>query len=961
MGKVGGDSTTYEVNVTADLGPLKALQEQAKALGSTMQSMASGAGGGLSSMASGAMAAGAAIMSVAKAAADAATQLISMASEGAKLQTMEAAFKGLGSSAEDLKKLRDLTGGLVSDADLMEAFNLAKLFKIPSEEVPKLVKLAQGASAALGTTTAKALSDTFTAASRQSKMIADNMGIVIGDMGKMYEDFAKKRGKSAKDLTDQERMLAFTQKMVAEGGRQMALADIAQGNMAAKAAASYDNLSNSLKVSVAEMFGSMGIWDMLGGVMATFQGAVNGSGSNIKDVLIRAFKGLVEIAGRVVSAFAPTIGIIESFAKVIHILNGALIIVGPVVQGILFVFQKLSSFLIDVVSGALEGIIRGAAAAAGLFDDDLSRSLTEAADEIAKARTVSLEFGSALDTMGAAAAGVVPNLDAAAASISGVQNATTKLPTELERLQGKLSGLNWTGATATRQQLLSMSGDFKYLADQAQASGMSVQESQRAAASEIAKQMGVSESNIKDAAGAIISTYAEMEAAEKRRIDAAWAVMKADTDAAKVAEQRAKESALANIAIFENMYGSAYEQAGEFTTLTGEIWAKAGDDEKRAAEELEAWRLDMIAKAAAAYGEGSQQFAGAVAKISDTAQRAFSVMGLGEGKDKEDKKPRGVKIDWAKRDYDVLLMLATDHERQKMEIERTHSEAVKNLRKGDVASEVQIKTKMYAELLKLEVDAGKARQEAAFQVQTYLMSQGAAEKAMRLKEIRDEAEQMRAIVRAQGGDTGAIDIRERELVGEEEAKGGPFAMFGQLQEANAGMWGAYRERAQEEQNQAEADAQKHTEQMAKLFQGMGSSIGDSFVAIAAGGADMREQTFKLMGSLFAQLSTAFLAWASAESSLLMGNPFGAAAAAIALGVVGSAISSFGSRGKGGGGASGGTAAMSRQSLERKRDDKDKEPGVVIYNYGFSTPDQIARSVTRGDMRGRDLDGRKRAS
>ena len=103
MGKVGGDSTTYEVNVTADLGPLKALQEQAKALGSTMQSMASGAGGGLSSMASGAMAAGAAIMSVAKAAADAATQLISMASEGAKLQTMEAAFKGLGSSAEDLK------------------------------------------------------------------------------------------------------------------------------------------------------------------------------------------------------------------------------------------------------------------------------------------------------------------------------------------------------------------------------------------------------------------------------------------------------------------------------------------------------------------------------------------------------------------------------------------------------------------------------------------------------------------------------------------------------------------------------------------------------------------------------------------------------------------------------------------------------------------------------------------
>lgn len=947
MGKVGGDSTTYEVNVTADLGPLKALQEQAKALGSTMQGMASGASGGLSSMASGAMAAGAAIMSVAKAAADAATQLISMASEGAKLQTMEAAFKGLGSSAEDLKKLRDLTGGLVSDADLMEAFNLAKLFKIPSEEVPKLIKLAQGASAALGTTTAKALSDTFTAASRQSKMIADNMGIVIGDMGKMYEDFAKKRGKSAKDLTDQERMLAFTQKMVAEGGRQMALADIAQGNMAAKAAASYDNLSNNMKIAVAEMFGSMGIWDMLGETMAGLQGALEGSGASIKGVVGGAFKTLFEIFGRIASALAPAIGIVESLAKVMHILNGALIIVGPAVQGLLYVFQQLSSFLLDVVSVALEGIIRAAAAAASVFDEELARSLRSAADEIAKARTVSLELGSEIEQIGQKAEDATPKVSALAVALGLITAKGGEASESVGTLEQKLAVMGATAVSAERVKNLGAEYD-KLFAQGLKESGDSVAAA-KFAAEGLAAGYGVGSMGFKRAAELIKDERAKLAAFEAR-----------DALASFAAEKRVIAD---KIKMMGNMYKMQQDGAAFNVDALASFVMDGAEKEKEALDKLEAYYAEHSANAAAVLGADSEAFAEFEASLAGSVNAAAETIEGAFAKKKTEKKPRGggAKIDWAKRDYDVLLMLATDHERQKMEIERTHSEAVKNLRKGDVASEVQIKTKMYAELLKLEVDAGKARQEAAFQTQTYLMSQGAAEKATRLKEIRDEAEQMRAIVRAQGGDTGAIDIRERELVGEEEAKGGPFAMFGQLQEANAGMWGAYRERAQEEQNQAEADAQKHTEQMAKLFQGMGSSIGDTFMAIAAGGADMREQTFKLMGSLFAQLSTAFLAWASAESSLLMGNPFGAAAAAIALGVVGSAISSFGSRGKGGGGASGGTAAMSRQSLERKRDDKDKEPGVVIYNYGFSTPDQIARSVTRGDMRGRDLDGRKRAS
>ena len=159
------------------------------------------------------------------------------------------------------------------------------------------------------------------------------------------------------------------------------------------------------------------------------------------------------------------------------------------------------------------------------------------------------------------------------------------------------------------------------------------------------------------------------------------------------------------------------------------------------------------------------------------------------------------------------------------------------------------------------------------------------------------------------------------------------------------------------QKAAEDATKAHEEKMAGMYQNMASSAVDSMIQIAVGGADMRENMFKLMGSMFGQLSTAFLAWATAEGALLSGNPFAAAAAAIALGAVASTISAFGSRGKGSG-AKGTSSKMSRQSLESRKD--DAPPQTIIYNYGFATPDAIARSVSRGDMRGQDLRGREKA-
>jgi hypothetical protein len=151
---------------------------------------------------------------------------------------------------------------------------------------------------------------------------------------------------------------------------------------------------------------------------------------------------------------------------------------------------------------------------------------------------------------------------------------------------------------------------------------------------------------------------------------------------------------------------------------------------------------------------------------------------------------------------------------------------------------------------------------------------------------------------------------------------------------------------------------------AGAVQNMGTTFGTTMVSMLSSGENMREQTAQMMGQLFGQLSTAFLAWATAEGGLLSGNPFAAAGAAIALGTIAAAISSFGNRGSkgsagaGGGGGAGGTSTAARMAsreagTQRGRDDQQ---GVIVYNYGFEQPDDVAQRVGQGARRAQSLRG-----
>lgn len=896
---------------------------------------------------------------------DAATALISLATEGAKLQTLKGAFESLGGSAKEMEKLRELTGGLVSDSDLMQATNLAKLFKLPEAEVPKLIKLAQGASAALGTTVGKALNDTFTAASRQSKMIADNMGIVIGDMTKMYEAFAAKLGKTAGQLTDQEKSLAFTQKMIAEGGRQMELATVAQGNAAMRAAAGWDNFTDSIKVGVAEMFGKMGIWDALGETLGTVKRMFEANAGSISSLLGPAFKNLIGLVPPLLKIFMSLVPILEPLAQYLKLVATAAGGMAPTFVTVIGVVSKLAMIVLDLMTYALGPMLETTGAVVGLFDSKMGDALAKSGKAMQDARVYIDANTDALKAQAGAANDVAEALGNMTSKNVMTGEAGAMQKALLADAAEAMKTAELTGRSMTRAQFEGMAREQAGAMAQFLAANRG---KMTALAAETAAQFADRGGDgMKEAARKMALAFLESSGAEKdkfgqfskaqlestqKAFEAAGALIVAEDKRTKDELRKADEAALRQR---ERMQA---DSAAFGTNILAETMMQGVDKEADALAKLEAYHdehADRIARLFEGDSDALERAESALAELVDKAGveiRKHRFKG-----EKADKKP-GKGIDWAKRDYDVRLALATDHERSVMEVERRYGEMAKNLRKDDTVSRLALAERMNKDLLKIEQDRGRAQLDAKRTVNMSLMSEERAAHEQALIDIQKRAQELRDAAKVagiEGEATPAINAQEQAALSRQKMK--PIL---DLRDKFKGIGGSIADSLgstyADTMAAMEEETKKRTANMAQLFQGMGLAVGNTFISMAAAGQSSREEVMRNMGQLFGQLSAAFLAWAQAEGGLLAGNPVAAAGAAIALGLVASAISAFSSRKSSGGG---GGKSVSRRSLEDEADRRgqQKQQAPVINVYGFATPDSISGSARRGNLRGNELNGR----
>tara|TARA_E500000331_G_scaffold170354_1_gene164755 strand:+ start:83 stop:2113 length:2031 start_codon:yes stop_codon:yes gene_type:complete len=141
-------------------------------------------------------------------------QVINFSKEAAKVQQMETAFNTMSGGATNasvaIDKLKEATDGTVSQFDLFQQANNAMILGVTknSDEMSEMFDMAQRLGAALGRDTASSIESLVTGIGRQSRLMLDNIGIIVKSE-EAYEDYAAKLGKTASSLTDAEKKQAF--------------------------------------------------------------------------------------------------------------------------------------------------------------------------------------------------------------------------------------------------------------------------------------------------------------------------------------------------------------------------------------------------------------------------------------------------------------------------------------------------------------------------------------------------------------------------------------------------------------------------------------------------------------------------------------------------------------------------------------------------------------------------------
>ena len=141
-------------------------------------------------------------------------QVAKFAVQSAKVESMGRAFDTLSGGTEDssvaFEKLKEATDGTMSQFDLFQQANNAMILGVSknSDEMAEMFDIAQRLGRALGRDTASSVESLVTGIGRQSRLMLDNIGIIV-KADDAYESYARKLNKTSSSLTDAEKKQAF--------------------------------------------------------------------------------------------------------------------------------------------------------------------------------------------------------------------------------------------------------------------------------------------------------------------------------------------------------------------------------------------------------------------------------------------------------------------------------------------------------------------------------------------------------------------------------------------------------------------------------------------------------------------------------------------------------------------------------------------------------------------------------
>lgn len=186
--------------------------------------------------------------------------------------------EGVDPATLSLESLREAVGGTVSDMGLLTAANNALALGLPTEDLNDLFAAARKVGNAMGRTTLEAVNDLTTGLGRQSKLILDNLGIVV-NTEQAYRDYADSIGKSVSQLDDSERTLAFQSAAMDELNEKAAALGDTQNELTDTLAV-WDASVENTKVKLGEFAGSIIVANTL--LARELTGAFNSAGDAIQ-------------------------------------------------------------------------------------------------------------------------------------------------------------------------------------------------------------------------------------------------------------------------------------------------------------------------------------------------------------------------------------------------------------------------------------------------------------------------------------------------------------------------------------------------------------------------------------------------------------------------------------------------------------------------------------------------------
>ena len=153
-------------------------------------------------------------------------QLIEFGKQAAKVEAMGTAFTNLAGGGKEatvmITALKKATNGAMSEMDLFKQANNAMILGITknSDEMAEMFDIAQRLGRALGKDTAQSVESLVTGIGRQSRLMLDNIGIIVKSE-KAYEKYASKLGITSSELTDTEKKTGFFKRYIRSCKRQV--------------------------------------------------------------------------------------------------------------------------------------------------------------------------------------------------------------------------------------------------------------------------------------------------------------------------------------------------------------------------------------------------------------------------------------------------------------------------------------------------------------------------------------------------------------------------------------------------------------------------------------------------------------------------------------------------------------------------------------------------------------------